>query len=59
MADRIIDVEVDGLATQTEKAWCVRHGRKMIWVPKSLAEYDPCDNVITLPEWLAQEKELI
>jgi hypothetical protein len=57
--DKIIDVDVDGIVTETEKAICVRHDRKMIWLPKSQVEYDANENVVTLPEWLAIEKELI
>lgn len=57
--ERIVDVEVDGSVRETEKAICVRLGKATIWLPKSQVEYDPKENVVTLPEWLAIEKELV
>lgn len=32
---------------------------KAVWLPKSQIEIDENHEVITMPEWLAQEKELI
>jgi hypothetical protein len=30
-----------------------------VWLPKSQIEIDDKKNIITMPEWLAEEKELI
>jgi len=64
----VVDVEVSILA-ETEKAWKVQSWStdKLAWVPKSLAEYEANDSpgmsyeaaILTIPTWLAQEKELI
>jgi len=43
---------------ETDKAWRVTDGIKTVWVPKSQAEIND-DGTITMPVWLAQEKELI
>ena len=32
---------------------------KPVWIPKSIAEFDEDDGVLTIPEPLAQEKGLI
>lgn len=56
----LIDLEVV-LVRETEKAWLVRgldSGREA-WIPKSQAELDLEEDVLTLPEALAIEKELV
>lgn len=55
----LVDCAVQ-LHAETEKAWLVSDtGERAdaVWVPKSQAELE--DGVLTLPEWLAKEKELI
>jgi hypothetical protein len=59
MADRLVDVDIDGIKAETEKAWCITVGKVTAWVPKSMVKYNPDDGVFTMPEWLALEKELI
>lgn len=47
---------------ETEKAWCVdAGGKKDVWLPKSQCQLERGVRVdtLTLPEWLAKEKELI
>jgi hypothetical protein len=46
---------------ETERAWLIDVGLKdPVWIPKSQAEVDDTHGtVITMPEWLAQEKGLI
>lgn len=57
---------VGDLLQESDQAYCF-HGGKFtngryglepagIWVPKSLVTYDPANSEITLPVWLAQEK---
>ena len=36
----------------------VMDGKRCVWVPKSLVEYDD-DKTFTMPEWLAIDKELV
>lgn|GEM_PF-5074176 len=54
----IIDVEVT-VKHQTEKAWLVESHNtgKSAWVAKSIGELD--GKTMQLPEWIAEEKELI
>jgi len=51
------------ILSETEKAVMVTDdGKRHIWLPRSQIEIDMKDDElaeITLPEWLAKEKELI
>lgn len=61
MSERLTDV-VCILKHETKAAWLVNNGDKDVWLPKSQCEIELGKNmscVVTLPEWLAQEKELI
>jgi hypothetical protein len=54
----IVDIEVV-VEAETDKAWLVvsaNTGRKS-WVPKSQGELDGTE--LTLPRWMAEDKELI
>ena len=44
---------------ETEKAFLFHDGTKTVWLPKSQCEWDEASRIMTLPEWLALEKELI
>jgi len=60
----LIDIVVQ-LKAETDKAWLVNDGTKDVWVPKSQcklykdAPLGRNEKILTLPEWLAHEKELI
>ena len=59
----LIDVAVQ-LHHETEKAWLVSDDgdkAKAVWIPKSQAEIEPkgSAHILTLPEWLANDKRLI
>lgn len=49
---------------ETDKAYRFYDGNVTVWLPKSVVEWDASDRnpnsgTMTMPEWLAQEKELI
>jgi hypothetical protein len=44
---------------ETEKAYHFYDGQREVWLPKSQCEWDDRAKVMTMPEWLAMEKELI
>lgn len=53
-------VDISGeIQFETEKAYRFFDGDKTVWLPKSQCEWDPSDKTMTMPEWLAKEKELI
>jgi len=56
--EELIDVEVRVLY-ETERAFRVTDGAKEVWLPKSRVEMSEDHTTVTLPEWLAVEKELI
>jgi len=57
MKSDLIDIEVR-VIYETVKAYLVDHGGKAhVWVPRAQCEYH--DGILTLPEGLAIEKEMI
>jgi hypothetical protein len=59
MRDAVVDIEVEVLSGETDKAWHLqdRDTLKVFWAPKSECALE--DGILTIPEWLAVEKELI
>lgn len=47
------------LLHQTELAYLVWYDGRKVWVPKSVSEYDAAEGVLTLPEDVAVDKELV
>lgn len=58
MAKELVDLSGE-LRGETEKAYRFFDGIRTVWLPKSQCEWDADEKVMTLPEWLAEEKELI
>lgn len=54
----LVDIsgEIKGV---TEKAFRFYDGSKTVWLPKSQVEWDAETNQMSMPEWLAKDKELI
>jgi len=56
-------VEITGqMKYETDKALLLFDGKKEVWIPKSQIEGMEREKnmiIITIPEWLAMEKELI
>jgi hypothetical protein len=53
-------VDVSGeVKFETEKAFRFFDGKDLVWLPKSLCEWDENDKTMTMPEWIALEKGLI
>lgn len=44
---------------ETDLAWRFFDGARVVWLPKSQVEWDPNDKTMTMPIWLAKDKELI
>jgi hypothetical protein len=60
----LIDLAVEiRCESPSGKAWLVHDGHRDVWIPKSQCEVEHSANggmvVLTLPEWLAKDKELI
>lgn len=60
--DNLVDIEVE-ILSETDKAWRVHDGVRAVWVPKSQVEIELTHGsnrlvVLTMPEWLAVDKEL-
>lgn len=56
---RLVDLNVDRWVTSTPRAWLVIIDGKRIFCPKSICEFDEDEGIVTMPEWLAIEKELV
>lgn len=44
---------------ETAKAYRFYDGARTVWLPKSYCEWDENEGTMTMPEWLAMEKELL
>jgi hypothetical protein len=58
MPSGLIDVAGE-LVGETDKAYRFFDGTRTVWLPKSQCEWDSDTSTMTMPEWLAKEKELI
>lgn len=47
------------LRGETAQAWRFFDGATTVWLPKSQVEWDADARVMTMPEWLAEEKGLV
>jgi len=56
--DLMIDIACE-IKVETDKAVLINDGTKEVWLPKSQIEINREDKEVTMPEWLAIEKELI
>lgn len=53
-------VDITGeIVGETEKAYRFSDGENVVWLPKSQCEWDERESVMTMPEWLAIDKELV
>ena len=44
---------------ETERAYKFNDGARVVWLPKSQCEWDQDTKTMTMPVWLATEKELV
>ncbi len=58
MKSDLIDIACK-IKAETDKAILIDDGTKEVWLPKSQIELNREDSIVTMPEWLAMEKELI
>lgn len=56
---RIVDLEVDEWITDTEKAYLFVINGKRVWLPKSQIEFDEEDRIVSMPERMAIDRELV
>lgn len=57
----LVDLDLN-LITETKEAILVSDGKREAWLPKSQIEYEPDGKgsvMVTLPEWMAVQKELV
>lgn len=53
-------VDISGYVQgETELAFRFNDGDQTVWLPKSQCQWNETDKTMTMPEWLAKEKELI
>lgn len=62
MRSNVIDIELEK-RHETDKAIQFSDGDKLVWLARSQIEVDPIKGgklwVVTLPQWLAEEKGLV
>lgn len=66
MKSSLVDISCF-LRAETGRAWLIGDGTREVWIPKSQGELYADDrpsrglmcHTLTIPEWLAKEKELI
>lgn len=55
---QLVDFDVERWLTSTPSAWLLQIDGKRVWLPKSQCEFYEDEGVVTMPDWLAIEKEL-
>ena len=55
----LIDIAGELWGQGTDLAYRFNDGVRTVWLPKSQCEWDADDKVMTMPAWLAKEKDLI
>jgi hypothetical protein len=55
--NELVDIAGE-IRVKTERALQFFDGERLVWLPLSQIEVND-DGTVTMPEWLAQEKELI
>ncbi len=58
MKSDLVDIAGE-IKAETERAYRFYDGNITVWLPKSLCEWDDNDHTMTMPMWIAEEKELI
>lgn len=58
MSSGLVDI-VGEVRGETDAAYRFYDGILTVWLPKSQCEWDADEKTMTMPEWLAREKELI
>lgn len=56
---KLVDLEVERWLTETPKAWLLQIEGKRVWLAKSSCEFYEDDGIVTMPQWIAIEKELV
>lgn len=57
--EKLVDLEVDRWIATTPGAYIVIINDKRVMLPKKFCEFDEASGEMTLPEWLAIDRELI
>jgi hypothetical protein len=57
--DNMEEISYDRVITETENAWLLIIDGEKNWFPKSKCELDRGMRVIKVPQWLAEQKELV
>jgi len=55
----LVDLTDGVVVGETEKAYRFVYEDKTVWLPKSQCEWDKDSRTMTMPEWLAIDKELV
>ena len=56
--DKLVDIDGE-IVFETEKAYRFDDGVRKVWLPKSQVEWSKDEKYMTMPHWLAKDKELI
>jgi hypothetical protein len=51
-------IEYEEIEEETDKAWLLLVEEDSVWLPKSQCSIDEDRNLIYVPVWLAEQKEL-
>jgi len=56
--NELIQLKYDEIIQETDLAWLLRFGDDEVWMPKSRCENDDEERLISVPQWLIEEKGL-
>lgn len=55
---RLLDLKYTRIVHETEKAYLLAFNYKKVWLPKSIIELHEDDNIVTVPEDIAVDREI-
>ena len=59
MTNKLVDLEVERWMVDRPMSMLVQINGKRVWLAKSQCEFYEDEGIVTMPEWMAIEKELV
>jgi hypothetical protein len=54
-----VTVDFNGVVHETDKAFLLQVGKRQVWFPKSISEFDWKKGEVTVPTYFAEKEDLV